>query len=231
MAGAQEEAKQSAGRHAARYVEDGMRVGLGTGSTVHFTILALGERKPDITCVATSERTDALARSLGLSVLPPDEVGELDVAIDGADEVDPALNLVKGGGGAHLREKIVAAMARRFIVVVDESKLVQRLGAFGVPLEVLSFAPQVVAGRVRALGATRVATRPALSDNGNLLMDADFGAIEDPLGLARRLAEIPGLVEHGIFPADMVDRVVVAGAGGTREMLRPGNPPAGARPG
>jgi ribose 5-phosphate isomerase A len=225
VASAQDAAKERGGRHAAGYVEDGMRVGLGTGSTVHFTILALGERKPDITCAATSERTTDLARSLGLTLLSPDEIGSLDIAIDGADEVDPQLNLIKGGGGAHLREKIVAAMAERFIVVVDESKLVDRLGAFGLPLEVLPFAPGVVAEWVRALGATSVTTRERPSDNGNLLMDADFGAIRDPLGLARKLAAVPGLVEHGIFPAEMVERVVVAGSDGVREIVRPRDNP------
>ena len=141
-------AKEAAGRQAAAYVTDGMRVGLGTGSTVHFTIVALGERGPDITCTATSRQTHDLATSLGLRVVAPDEIGHLDVAIYGADEVDPDFNLTKGGGGAHTREKIVAQMAERFIVVVDESKLVDHLGPFGTPLEVLDFAPRVVAARV-----------------------------------------------------------------------------------
>jgi ribose 5-phosphate isomerase A len=153
-------------------------------------------------------------------VLPPDEVGALDITIDGADEVDPRLHLVKGGGGAHTREKIVAQMARRFIVVVDESKLVPVLGAFGLPLEVLDFAPQVVAGRVRALGAERVTTRATRSDNGNLLMDAHFAAIPDPPALARALEAIPGLLEHGLFLAESVERVIVAGLGGVREIAR-----------
>ena len=206
-----DEAKRQAGRRAADYVEDGMRVGLGTGSTVHHTIVALGERKPDITCVATSERSREL-------VVPPDQVGALELAINGADEVDPRLNLIKGGGGAHTREKIVAQMAARFIVVVDESKLVEQLGAFGVPLEVLPFAPEVVAARVRELGATEVTTRAEPSDNGNLLMDAAFPLIDDPAALAARLQEIPGLVEHGLFLSDCVERVIVAGPGGVREI-------------
>ncbi len=214
-------AKEAAGRHAAGYVKDGMRVGLGTGSTAHFAIVALGERKPDIRCASSSERTRELATRLGLRVVPPDEIGHLDVAIDGADEVDPDLNLVKGGGGALTREKIVAAKAERFLVVVDESKLVERLGAFGLPLEVLRFAPGYVAERVRALGAAEVTARDESSDNGNLLMDARFGAIADPVRLARELSAIPGLVEHGIFPAEMVERVIVAGAGGVREIRRP----------
>ncbi len=213
-------AKESAGRHAAAYVEDGMRVGLGTGSTVHFTIVALGERNLDLRCAATSERTAELAARVGLRVLPPDEIGRLDIAIDGADEIDPDFNLVKGGGGAHTREKIVAQMASRFIVVVDESKLVDRLGAFGLPLEVLGFAPGAVAARVRALGASQVTPRPGRSDNGNLLYDARFPAIADPAALARELEAIPGLVEHGIFLGERVERVIVAGSGGIRELTR-----------
>ncbi|MFN8641247.1 MAG: ribose-5-phosphate isomerase RpiA [Candidatus Binatia bacterium] len=213
-------AKEAAGRRAAEYVSDGMRVGLGTGSTVHFTILALGERRPDVVCCATSERTRALAGELGLRVVPPDELLALDVAIDGADEVDARFNLIKGGGGAHLREKIVATMARRFIVVVDEAKLVDTLGAFALPLEVLPFAPAVAAEQVRGLGARAVTTRLARSDNGNLLMDAAFDRIDDPAALAARLAAIPGIVEHGLFLAPMVERVVVAGAAGVRELVR-----------
>jgi ribose 5-phosphate isomerase A len=196
-----------------------MRVGLGTGSTVHWTILALGERRPAITCTATSVRTHDLAVSLGLTVVSPDEIGHLDIAIDGADEVDPALNLTKGGGAAHTREKIVASMADRFVVVVDETKLVDALGPFGTPLEVLDFAPGVVADAVVALGASSVTTRDERSDNGNLVADARFGTIADPVTLAAALASVPGIVEHGIFPGDMVERVVVAGADSTRELL------------
>jgi ribose 5-phosphate isomerase A len=212
--------KEAAGRHAATYVTDGMRVGLGTGSTVHFTIVALGEQAPAITCTATSVQTDELARSLGLTVVSPDEIGELDLVIDGADEVDPAFNLTKGGGGAQTREKLVAEMSPRFIVVVDESKLVPHLGPFGTPLEVLDFAPGVVAERVRRLGAHDVTTRDRRSDNGNLLFDAFFGSIDDPAALGAELAAVPGIVEHGIFPAALVERVVVAGADGVRELVR-----------
>jgi ribose 5-phosphate isomerase A len=212
--------KEQAGRHAATYVRDGMRVGLGTGSTVHWSIVALGERKPEIECAATSRETEELATSLGLRVRPPDELGRLDVAIDGADEVDPALNLTKGGGGAHTREKVVACMADRFVVVVDEHKLVGHLGSFGTPLELLDFAPQVTIGWVRELGATSVELRDRRSDGGNLLAVAHFGQIEHPEQLATRLSQVPGLVEHGLFPASMVDRVVVAGSNGIRELTR-----------
>jgi ribose 5-phosphate isomerase A len=201
-----------------------MRVGLGTGSTVRWTIVALGERRPDIVCTATSRQTHELATSLGLRVVTPDEIAVLDLAIDGADEVDPAFNLTKGGGGAHTREKIVAQMAARFIVVVDESKMVPHLGPFGTPLEVLDFAPKVVTDRLRSLGAADVSTRDQRSDNGNLLLDAHFGPIADPASLARALEQIPGLVEHGIFLSDMVERVLVArtdALGGVRELLNP----------
>lgn len=216
----QDQAKERAGRHAASYVTDGMKVGLGTGSTVHWTIVDLGERALDITCTATSIQTHELGTSLGLTMVTPDEIGSLDIAIDGADEVDPALNLTKGGGGAHTREKLVAQMSPRFIVVVDESKLVTHLGPFGTPLEVLTFAPGVVAARVEALGATSVTTREKPSDNGNLIVDAQFGTIADPAALARQLEEIPGVVEHGIFLAPMVERVVVAGTDAVREIVR-----------
>jgi ribose 5-phosphate isomerase A len=216
---AQTRAKEEAGRHAAGYVTDGMRVGLGTGSTVYWTIVELGDRKPDIVCTATSVHTHDLATSLGLRVVTPDEIGALDIAIDGADEVDPAFNLTKGGGAAHTREKIVAAMAPRFIIVVDESKMVPALGPFGTPLEVLDFAPAVVAAAVRALGAERVETRGARSDNGNLVMDAHFGTIADPPALAAALAATPGIVEHGIFLGSTVERVVIAGTDGLREAV------------
>lgn len=215
----QDLAKEAAGRKAAEEVVDGMRVGLGTGSTVHWTIVALGERLPDIVCTATSKQTHELATSLGLRVVSPDEIGALDICIDGADEVDPNFNLTKGGGAAHTREKIVASMSPRFIVVVDESKMVPALGPFGTPLEVLDFAPGVVAAAVERLGSAPVTTRDRRSDNGNLVMDAHFEAIADPVSMAAALAAVPGIVEHGIFPGAMVERVVIAGLDGVRELV------------
>lgn len=217
----QDELKRSAGVQAASYVTAGMRVGLGTGSTVRFTIEAIAAAGVDVVCTATSVQTHELATGLGLEVVTPDAIGALDIAIDGADEVDPALNLTKGGGGALTREKVVAQMASRFVVVVDETKLVDVLGAFGTPLEVLDYAPGVVEARVRALGATGVSVRAARSDNANLLMDASFGpTITDPTALGAELSAIAGVVEHGLFPATLVERVVVAGSAGVHELTR-----------
>jgi ribose 5-phosphate isomerase A len=213
-----EQFKEVVGRTAADLVEDGMHVGLGTGSTVHWTIVALGERHLDIVCTATSERTHQLATSLGLRVVSPDDVGHLDITIDGADEVDPACNLTKGGGGAHTREKVVARLADRFVVVVDEHKLVPALGPFGTPIELLSFAPGVAMRWIAALGAHDITTRDRPSDNGNVLVDAHFGTIDDPDELAAQLSALPGVVDHGLFLASMVERVIVAGADGVREV-------------
>jgi ribose 5-phosphate isomerase A len=215
----QDEAKQAAGRAAAAVVEDGMRIGLGTGSTVRFVLEALGDTGFDLTCVATSSSTEALAERVGLRLVAPDEAVRLDVTIDGADEVDAGLNLTKGGGGALAREKIVAAMAERFIVVADRSKVVPLLGPFGTPIEVLSFAPAVVADRLRTLGAASVERRDGLSDNGGVLLDVHFGEIDDPTTLAAELSAVPGVVEHGIFLADLVSSVVVADTDGSIQVL------------
>ncbi len=214
-----ETAKRVAGEAAAAVVEDGMRVGLGTGSTVRYAIEALGAAGYDLTCVATSSATEELAESVGLTLISPDEAVHLDVTIDGADEVDDDLNLTKGGGGALTREKVVAAMADRFVVVVDRSKVRPRLGPFGTPIEALAFAPTVVAEALHALGAESVDRREGLSDNGGVLLDARFGSIEDPVGLAAALSAIPGVVEHGIFLADLVSTVIVADADGSTEVL------------
>lgn len=215
----QDEAKRAAGRAAAAAVEDGMRIGLGTGSTVRYALEALGETGFDLICVATSSSTEELAGRVGLRLVAPDEAVWLDVTIDGADEVDAELNLTKGGGGALTREKIVAAMAERFVVVADRSKVVPLLGPFGTPIEVLPFAPAVVADRLRTLGAASVERRDGMSDNGGVLLDAHFGEIEDPATLAADLSAIPGVIEHGIFLADLVTSVVVADADGSIEVL------------
>jgi len=205
--------KDAAARTAAKLVRDGMRVGLGTGSTVAYLLTALGERAEElrgVRCVATSPATAAVARELGLTVDELDDVGELDIAIDGADQVDPDGWLVKGGGGAHTREKIVAASARRFVVIVSAEKEVARLGP-PVPVEVLRFGVQRT---LAALGDTRLRDACA-SPDGNLIADY-AGPVEDPRTLAERLSGTPGVVEHGLFAPEMVSEILIAGAGGVR---------------
>ncbi|HEY2283269.1 MAG TPA: ribose-5-phosphate isomerase RpiA [Solirubrobacteraceae bacterium] len=205
--------KEAAARAAAELVRDGMRVGLGTGSTVAHLLAALGERAEALRntrCVATSPATARIARDLGLTVGELDDVGELDIAIDGADQVDPDGWLVKGGGGAHTREKIVAACARRFVVIASAEKEVTRLGP-PVPVEVLRFGVQRT---LAALGDTRLRDADT-SPDGNLIADY-AGPVEDPRALAERLSGTPGVVEHGLFAPEMVSEILIAGAGGVR---------------
>jgi ribose 5-phosphate isomerase A len=211
--------KEAAGRAAAELVEDGMKVGLGTGTTVAYLLAALGERAGelrDMSCAATSPQTMRIALELGLNVRELDELGELDIAIDGADQVDRGGWLIKGGGGAHTREKIVAAAARRFVVIVSANKLCARLQP-PVPLEVLGFgAAHTLAAlgdaRLRAPGSDEV---PSVSPDGNLLAWYE-GPIEDPRALAARLSETPGVVEHGLFAPELVSEIVIASPDGVR---------------
>ena len=199
--------KELAGRAAAKLVRDGDIVGLGTGSTAYFTVLALGERvKAGLKMVGipTSNATAELARSVGIPLSTLDQHPVLDIDIDGADEIDPHLNLIKGGGGAHLREKVIAAASKKMVVIADSGKLVSVLGKFPLPVEIVPFARPVVEKKIAELGATtKLRTRPGgsayLTDNGNPILDCSFGRIEDPPALARSLRDIPGVVEHGLF--------------------------------
>ncbi len=208
--------KRAAAENAAALVEDGMAVGLGTGTTVAFLLPALARRELAITCVATSPRTEAAARDLGLRVEPFTTLDHLDIAIDGADQIDPDGWLVKGGGAAHTREKIVAAAADRFVVIADSSKVVDALHA-PVPLELLEFG---LAGTLRRLGTVAVRDAPRSPDGGVI---ADYmGVLDDPARLAARLSSAPGVVEHGLFPPEMVAVVVVArGSTVERRVLHP----------
>jgi ribose 5-phosphate isomerase A len=196
--------KRAAALAAASVVEDGMYVGLGTGSTVAELVPALGERGLAITCVATSPATGELARAHGLDVRPFTDVERLDVAIDGADQVDPAGWLVKGGGGAHTRERIVAAAADRFLVIVSSNKPVLHLHP-PVPLELLTFG---FAATMHALPDAVRRDAPPTPDAGVL---ADYlGEVGDPATLSERLDAVPGLVAHGLFPPSMVHAVFIA---------------------
>ena len=205
MANSQE--KEAAGRAAAKLVRDGDVVGLGTGSTAYFAVVALGERVKSglkMIGIPTSVQTADLARQLGIPLTTLDEHPEIDITIDGADEVDPKLNLIKGGGGALLREKVVASASKKMVVVVDSGKIVPVLGKFPLPVEVISFARAVVEKKIVSLGAspklrTKADGSPYLTDNGNQILDCSFGKIEDPPPLALALSNTPGVVEHGLF--------------------------------
>jgi ribose 5-phosphate isomerase A len=201
-----EREKRAAAEAAAALVEDGMLVGLGTGSTVAYLLPALGKRRLDISCVATSPATESLARAEGLEVGPFAHIDRLDMAIDGADQVDPDGWLVKGGGGAHTREKIVAAAADRFIVIVSSNKMVAQL-APPVPLEIMAFGLDAI---LRSLAHVDV-RRAAPSPDGGVLADY-HGAIGNPAQLAATFGGTPGVVEHGLFPPSMVSLVVVGRA-------------------
>jgi ribose 5-phosphate isomerase A len=196
--------KRLAAEAAALLVEDGMRVGLGTGSTVGFLLPALARRSLSLTCVATSPRTEEDARALGLNVVAFDGLARLDLAIDGADQIAPSGWLVKGGGAAHTREKIVAAAADRFVVVASSDKLVDELRP-PVPLELLRFGLDAT---LAALGPARLRD-VAPSPDGNPIADF-FGPIGDPAALATRLSATPGVVEHGLFPPEVVSEILVA---------------------
>jgi ribose 5-phosphate isomerase A len=205
--------KRLAAEAAAELVEDGMAVGLGTGSTVAHLLPALAARELRIRCVATSPRTADAARELGIPVEPFERIERLDIAIDGADQVAPDGWLVKGGGGAHTREKIVAAAAERFVVIVDSGKPVEQI-APPVPVELQPFG---LRSTLRELGAVRLRDAPASPDGGVI---ADYvGEVDEPGELAARLAAIPGVVEHGLFPPGLVSDVLV-GRGGEVERLR-----------
>ncbi len=207
----QDAAKFAAARRVLDFVEDGMRLGLGTGSTASAFVELLGERVAsglDIIGVPTSERTRALATEYGIKLVTIDEMPELDLTIDGADEYDPSLRLIKGGGGALLREKIVATASRRMIVITDASKAVAELGRFPLPIEVNRFGLAVTraavireAERCGCGGAVtlRGGDQPFITDGGHLILDCRFGRIPDPGALAPHLSAIPGVVEHGLF--------------------------------
>jgi ribose 5-phosphate isomerase A len=213
----QDAEKRIAAEAAAELVEDGMTVGLGTGSTVAHLLPALAARGLDLTCVATSPATEKHARDLGIMVEGFDTIEALDIAIDGADQVDPDRWLVKGGGGAHTREKIVAAAAERFVVIADSSKPVERIGA-PVPLELSPFGLASTMLRVAGeLGEVNLRAGAAPSPDGGVIADY-LGEVADPAELATTLASIPGVVDHGLFPGAMVSEVLV-GSGDAVERL------------
>jgi ribose 5-phosphate isomerase A len=224
------EARRKVGLAGAALVRTGMVVGLGTGSTAAFAIEELGRRvreeKLAITGVPTSWSAAELAKRAGIDVRSVNDVAQLDLALDGADEVGPELVLIKGGGAAHTLEKIVATAAARFVVLVDEAKLVKRLGEkWPVPVEVLAVALRPVGRALEKLGASVEVRKgggkdgPVVTDHGNLVVDAKFAGIDDPAALARAIDAIPGVVEHGLF-VGLADEALVGSAGGSVRTLR-----------
>jgi ribose 5-phosphate isomerase A len=226
----QDEAKALVGLRAAAMVESGMAVGLGTGSTSVMFIKALGERVQreglKIHCVASSESSAELGRSLGMDVVTLVELPELDLYIDGADEVQATasgLNLIKGGGAALLREKIVASAAKQFICVVDQSKIVETLGKFPLPVEVIKMALPLVERRLRDLDLNptlrmkKDGSGPLLTDEQNYILDCACGSIDEPEETAAEIRSIVGVVEHGLF-LGMASLALVAGDGGVTEI-------------
>jgi ribose 5-phosphate isomerase A len=201
-AGVRQIEKKMAAQAAAELVEEGMVVGLGTGTTVAYLLPALASRKLAIRCVATSPRTEEVGRSLGLQV-EPFRVDRLDIAIDGADQISPAGWLVKGGGGAHTREKLVAIAAKRFVVIADSTKAVPALHA-PVPLELIAFGVQSTLARLAAARRREV----PLSPDGGIIADF-FGEVGDPATLSVTLEATPGVMSHGLFPPEMVSTILV----------------------
>ena len=221
--------KREAAARAVQFVEQGMRLGLGTGSTVkHFLDLLAGRMREGchVVGVPTSEATRAQAESLGIPLTTLDDTPQLDLTVDGADEIGPNLTLIKGGGGALLREKIVAAASARMIVIADESKWVATLGRFPLPIEVVPFGLASTRMKIEAASKAAGASGPALlrrdkegktfrTDSGNWILDAALERIPDPQMLAERLSRIPGVVEHGLF-IGLAQTAILAGPGGTR---------------
>jgi ribose 5-phosphate isomerase A len=221
----QDEAKLKAAQRALDFVQDGMSLGLGSGTTSTIFIKQLGERVKQglrVQGIATSDASQRLAESLSIPITTFDQCPELDLAIDGADEVGPDLALIKGGGGAMLREKIVAGAARRFIVIADSSKLVDTLGRFPLPVEVIQMALPLVSRKLEALDLNpKLRHHPDgslyITDEGNVILDCACGSIPDPAWTASELRSIVGVVEHGLF-VNMVSLALIAGDDGVREV-------------
>jgi ribose 5-phosphate isomerase A len=224
--------KREAARRALELVRSGMKLGLGTGTTARHFVDLVGEqvqRGLEVVCVATSEATETQAKTLGIPMSTLNELLDLDLTVDGADEIDPQLRLIKGGGGALLREKIVAAASKRMAVIADSSKLAPRLGAFPLPVEVVPFGLNSTRGHIeRAIAGLNLAgpirlrggSTPFVTDGGHYILDCSLGAIDDPERLGEILSMIPGVVEHGLF-VGFARTAIIAGAEGVQVLGDP----------
>jgi len=222
-----DKAKELAAQRSLEFIEDGMVVGMGSGTTATHFIKLLGERVKQglkVRGIASSKASEDLAVSLSIPVTDFHECPEIDVAIDGADELTHQLELIKGGGGALLREKIVASASKRFIIVADSRKLVNKLGKFPLPVEVIQMASPLVAAKLQKLGLRTTVRKAAsgaeyITDEGNLILDCEGGEIEDPYKLADSIRQIVGVVEHGLF-LDMANVALIAGDSEITELIR-----------
>ncbi len=227
---AQDQQKEAAAKESLRFIRDGQIVGLGTGSTATLAVKLIGERVKaglKIKGIPTSARTEELAKQLGIPLVTLDEYQQIDVTIDGADEINPQLQLIKGGGGAMLREKIIASATKQMVVVGDATKQVPILGKFPLPVEVVSFAQALISKKISALGA-KVRLRqnmdgsPYKTDEGHHILDCTFGQIPDPAALANVLDGMPGIMGHGLF-INMASVALIATDSGVKELRRSGN--------
>ena len=225
-----EHQKKAAGEKAVEEIHSGMTIGLGSGSTVHYSILKIGKdiltgKLKNIRAIPSSNHTEALAKQVGIPLVSFEDFQTIDVTIDGADEVDENLNLIKGGGAAHLREKVLAQISEKFIIVVDESKLSKKLGErWSVPLEVIKFSYPTIISFILANKGKPILRKsekgtPIITDEGNYIIDANFGVIQKPYELSAKLESRAGIVEHGLF-LDLTSKVIVAGKEGLKILER-----------
>lgn len=218
--------KQLAGEVAAASIKDGMCVGLGTGSTAYFAIKKIGQRIKDeglkIKCIATSNESEQLAKDCNIAIYDFDKIKKLDITIDGADEVDENFNLIKGGGGALLREKIIAYITNHYTIIVDQSKMVKALGKFPLPVEVVQFGWQRTFDHLQHLGCfPKLRERNGetfITDNGNIILDCDFTEIENPEALQANVHAIPGVIEIGLF-VNRVNTLIVGNKDGNTQIF------------
>ncbi len=221
--------RKLAADQAVNYVENGMTVGLGTGSTAYWAIQEIGKRVAEglgVRAVATSLQSEKLALDLNIPIIPISEIERFDVTIDGADEIDANLNVIKGGGGALLREKIIGSVSNFYIIIADEQKLVNHLGLFPLPVEVIKFGWELVFYKLQALGCTpslrMVEDKPYITDNGHYILDCSFFQIEQAEALQAGISKIPGVVEDGLF-LHMADMAILGHSNGTTTTLsKPG---------
>ena len=221
-----EEMKRVAGEYAVGFVQPGFVTGIGTGSTVYYFIHALAEKVKqglDITAVVTSRKSGELSKQLGITVTDLNDVDTIDITIDGADEVDKQLQLIKGGGGALLQEKMVAAASRKMIVIADGNKIADQLGRFPLPVEVIPYGWKQTQKHIGKLGCRKIILRekdgkPFITDHGHYILDCRFGEIRKPEIIAAELNALPGVVENGLF-IKMANAAIIAGPGGSMQTL------------